>query len=142
MWGCDAASTLAYLVAQRRVEDEAAVEQLRAVCRWVDLHRVCHVGAVNPEVESAIMRRDGLLALNSPLGLEGELRLAGEGAFMVEEFAVAEVAAALGMSEPAARAFVGQCVELRDRLPQLWIRVMAGELPAWKARQVAERTIR
>ena len=76
------------------------------------------------------------------LGREGELRLAGQGAFAVCEFAVCELAAALGVSETAARAYVGQAVELRDRLPRLWVRVMDGEVPAWKARQVAAETIR
>ncbi len=70
-----------------------------------------------------------------------ELRLAGQGAFRVCEFAVAEFAAALGLSEPAGRAYVRQAVEIRDRLPLCWGRVMAGELPAWKGRQIAEQTI-
>ena len=37
---------------------------------------------------------------------------------------------------------MGQAVELRDRLPRLWGRVMNGQVPAWKARQVAAETIR
>jgi hypothetical protein len=60
---------------------------------------------------------------------------------MVSEFAVAELATALAMSEPTARRFVGQSVELRDRLPRCWRRVMTGELPAWKGRKIAEPTI-
>ena len=67
--------------------------------------------------------------------------MAGQGAFTVEEFAVCQLAAALGMSEPAARRYVGQGLELRDRLPRLWAQVMAGLLPAWKARKIAEQTI-
>jgi hypothetical protein len=43
----------------------------------------------------------------------------------------------LGLSEIAARIYLGQAVELRDRLPRLWVRVMAGEVPAWKARQLS-----
>ena len=74
-------------------------------------------------------------------GVEGVLRSAGEGAFMVEEYAVAELATALGLSEHAGRAYVGQAVELRERLPRCWAQVMAGALPAWKARRIAERTI-
>ena len=74
-------------------------------------------------------------------GVEGVLRSAGEGAFMVAEYAVAELATALGLSEHAGRAYVGQAVELRDRLPRCWAQVMCGALPAWKARQIAERTI-
>ena len=69
-------------------------------------------------------------------GLEGELRLAGEGAFRVAGFAVCELAAALGMSEGAGRAYVGQAVELADRLPLLLAAVVAGEVPTWKARKV------
>lgn len=138
--GCDAAATLGFVVAQRRVEDEAAVEQLRGVCHYADLHRTGEVGAVDPEVAGQLAGGD-LRLLDDHLGLEGELRLAGEGAFMVAEFAVAELAAALGMSETAGRAMVGQSLELRDRLPLLWRRVLALEMPVWKARQVARLTI-
>ena len=46
-----------------------------------------------------------------------------------------------GMSEQGARDYVGQVVELRDRLPRLWAQVMSGRLPVWKARRVAEQTI-
>jgi len=67
--------------------------------------------------------------------------LLGEGAFTVQEFAVTQVATTLGMSERGARSYVGQTLELRDRLPRLWGRVMDNELPAWKGRQVAAETI-
>ena len=60
---------------------------------------------------------------------------------MVEEFAVTELATALGLSEHAGRAYLGQAVELRDRLPMCWAQVMAGRLPVWKARTIAEQTI-
>jgi hypothetical protein len=45
------------------------------------------------------------------------------------------------MSEPAVRLYVGRAVELRDRLPRLYLRVMAGQLAAWKALKIAEETI-
>ncbi len=32
-------------------------------------------------------------------------------------------------------------MELRDRLPRLWAQVMAGRLPVWKARRIAEATV-
>ena len=60
---------------------------------------------------------------------------------MVREFAVTDLAVTLGLSEQAARHYVAQTVELRDRLPRLWAQVMAGRLPVWKARRVAEQTI-
>jgi hypothetical protein len=141
----DAAATLARITAERRVQDEAAAAELRAVTHWADLHRVDRVdgseggpagiGAVDPTLR-------GLFPADRPvLGMEGQLRLAGEGAFTVAEFAVCELAAALGLSETAARAYLGQGLELRDRLPRCWAAVLAGELPAWKARQIAAETL-
>ena len=101
MLGCDAAATLAYAVAQRRIAEAAAVRELRAVTHWADLHRVGHVGAVDPGVGEWIDDdpHRALAAESSSLGLEGQLRLAGQGAFMVEEFAVTELATALGIGE-------------------------------------------
>src|SRR4051794_38146320 len=135
----DAAGTLARVVAEQAREDAAAAEKMRAVTHWADLHRVAEDDFL---LEGAV-DRDLLEVLEDRpvMGLEGVLRLAGEGAFMVAEFAVCELAAALGMSEPAARGYVGQSVELRDRLPRLWARVMDGTLAAWRARLVAKETI-
>jgi hypothetical protein len=147
--GEDAAATMRFLVEQRRLQDQAAARELAAVAHWAELHRVdtrTEVGAVDLEVwhllETRLESRPETRVVGSGvLGREGELRLAGEGAFTVAEFAVTELAAALGMSEPAAREYVGQAVELRDRLPRCWGQVMAGRLPAWKARRIARETI-
>ena len=54
---------------------------------------------------------------------------------------MAEFAAAVGMSTEAGKLYLGQAVELRYRLPRLWARVVAGDLPAWRARRVADETI-
>jgi hypothetical protein len=105
--GLDAAGTLGFVVERRRRQDAAAAEELRAVCHWADLHRVGYVGAADPEIGLAVTRGATMAGLTGLAGVEGELRLAGQGAFGVAEFAVAELAAALGLSEPAARAYVG-----------------------------------
>ena len=67
--------------------------------------------------------------------------LAGEGAPWVAEFAVTEFAAAIGLSTDAGKRYVGHALELRHRLPRVWKRVQAGELPAWRGRMIAERTL-
>ncbi len=140
VFGLGPGPTLAFVTEQRRRQDHAAAEELRGVAAWADHHRVDYVGSIDDEVAEIVSRpRPGVG--DTLLGLEGELRLAGQGAFRVCEFAVCELAAALGMSEPAARAYVGQALELRDRLPRLWDAVMAGVLPAWKARKIAAETI-
>ena len=60
---------------------------------------------------------------------------------LVAEFCVAELALALGVSTDSGKRYLGDAVETHYRLPRLWARVMAGEVPVWKARQVATRTI-
>ena len=74
-------------------------------------------------------------------GTEYELTIAGPGAPLVAEFCVAELALALGVSTDSGKRYLGDAVESHYRLPRLWARVMAGEVPVWKARQVATRTI-
>jgi 5-methylcytosine-specific restriction endonuclease McrA len=75
-------------------------------------------------------------------GTEGALLLAGEGAPPVAEFAVVELAAAWGMSTDAGRAFLGQALEIHHRLPHTRRLLASGELPAWRARRIAEHTLR
>src|SRR3954447_11254194 len=74
-------------------------------------------------------------------GSEGELTLAGPGAPLVAEFAVAELAVALGITTDAARSYLGEAMEVRFRLPKVWKRVTSGDLPAWRARRGAAHTI-
>src|SRR4051812_29575111 len=74
-------------------------------------------------------------------GLEGELALAGSGAPLVAEFAVAELAVALRVTTDSGRAFLGLAMEVRYRLPRVWKRVTAGDLAPWRARKVAEQTL-
>ncbi|MBD3947485.1 HNH endonuclease signature motif containing protein [Nocardioides ganghwensis] len=57
------------------------------------------------------------------------------------EFCVAELGAVLGISTTAAKKLIGHALELRHRLPRLWGQVLAGQVPAWRARSVAETTI-
>lgn len=148
---------MAYLVEQRRIADRAAAAELAAVAQWAELHRVdtrVEVGAVDPDLWHVLEDQRSAEAATSAaahgdvprsedevahglLRREGELRLGGEGAFTVTEFAVDELAAGLGLSETAARAYVGQAVELRDRLPRCWHKVMSGHLAAWKACRIA-----
>src|SRR6478752_1281911 len=92
-------------------------------------------------VDWAVMHpAESILKAATVDGTEDELTIAGPGAPLVAEFCVAELALALGMSTGAGKRYLGDAVETRYRLPRLWKRVMAGEVPVWKARQVASRT--
>ncbi|WP_141013704.1 DUF222 domain-containing protein [Nocardioides sambongensis] len=72
---------------------------------------------------------------------EQELPMGGEGAPAVAEFAVTELAAALGVSTASGRAFLSDAIELRYRLPRTYARLVAGEVLAWRARRIAHATL-
>src|SRR3954470_16510457 len=102
----------------------AEVDKLHAAIAWAAMHSV-----------------DSMDDAACYPGLESELALAGPGAPLVAEFAVAELAVALRVTTDAGRAFLGLAMELRYRLPRLWKRVTSGDLAPWRARKVAEQTI-
>ncbi|MGC4112942.1 MAG: HNH endonuclease signature motif containing protein [Nocardioides sp.] len=71
---------------------------------------------------------------------EGFLPLAGEGAPLVAEFSPFDLAATLGWSTEAARALMGDALELFHRLPQLWAMLCRLEVSTSTARYAAEQT--
>ncbi|WP_110239703.1 HNH endonuclease signature motif containing protein [Nocardioides gilvus] len=71
----------------------------------------------------------------------GEEPISGAGCPGVAEFSVAEFGTTLGLSTTAAKKMIGHALELAHRLPRIWSRVRSGEVPAWRARLVAEATI-
>src|SRR3954447_24962022 len=73
---------------------------------------------------------------------ETEMALARPGAPTVAEYAIPELTAALGLSTEAGKRFLGECLELRYRLPRLWARVISGDLDPWKARLAAREPTR
>src|SRR5699024_9425248 len=68
------------------------------------------------------------------------LELAGEGAPVVDDLEFCSLAASLGQTVEAARAGVGEIVELAFRLPVLWQRVRQGQVRLWRAQRVARST--
>ena len=117
---------LASIKTARATEDAAAARQLRLAAQWADLHP--------PEsIHSA--------AAFTVRGCEHEEPIAGEGCPLVAEFCVAELGTVLGISTTSAKKLVGHALELRHRLPRLWVQVQSGRVPAWRGRLVAEATI-
>ena len=123
--------------AARHAELAAAAELLVAAAEWADLHPV-------PRDGHSDVRGDIQPAGWGEVDLHGEglVPLAGEGTPQVAEFAPAELAAHLGISHDAGRQLIGDALELRHRLPRLFDLVLAGTVPAWRARQAAALTTR
>src|SRR3954454_10476713 len=123
----DTGAILAAARAARRAENAAATEVLVQAVEWSHLHQV-----TDPDEASTVLVEHGH---------DTGIPIAGAGAPLVSEFAVAEFATALGLSAGAGRNLVGQALEMAHRLPKLWARVQAGSLPPWRARRVAEQTL-
>ena len=123
----DAAGVLAFARERRAVADRAEFEVFCSAVQWAVLHPAESLAASEP------------FRLRS--GGEHAIGLAGPGAPLVAEFAVAEFAAALGMGPEAGKYLVGHALEVRYRLPRLWARLECGDLPVWKARRVADATV-
>ncbi|MBD8868177.1 HNH endonuclease signature motif containing protein [Nocardioides donggukensis] len=111
----------------RRTADRAEAGLLVQACRWADLHP--------PEGIAPAA------TMSCRLFGDTGLPVAGVGAPEVAEFCVAEFASAVGLGTEAGKALIGEALELRHRLPNLWGRVQAEDLPAWKARRVAAATV-
>src|SRR3954466_6220909 len=117
-----AAGVLAFARGRRAAADAAAADLLRAACAWADLHPAASI-------------TDAVRFGDTPVPV------AGPGAPLVAEFCVAEFAAAVGLPTEPGKAYPGEAVELRHRLPRTWARVVAGDLPAWRTRRIARATI-
>jgi hypothetical protein len=116
-----ASAVLAAAREETQVAEMAEARRFQRAVDWAAMHSVDSIGP------AAVW--------------EGELPIAGDGAPLVAEFCVAEFALAIGNSTDAGRAYLGEAVEVRYRLPRLWSLVVSGKLPVWKARQIAKATM-
>jgi hypothetical protein len=101
--------------------NHAEVDKLLLAVEWVELHP-------GDEVDTSI-----------EWGMR-DLQIAGDGAPTIDEGAIAEFALAIGVSTDSGRTYLGDAVELAYRLPRIWAKVTAGDVPVWKARKVAQAT--
>src|SRR3954454_4695876 len=114
--------------AAQRKEHEGAVEQLQFAVRWALIH------PCRDEFPAGWEDDHGIFA-TSPTA-----PLAGAGAPLVDEFAPASFAAALGISLEAAKQRMADALELVYRLPRLWELVLDGQIPVWRARAISRET--
>lgn len=122
-----AAAVLAAARGLRASADAAEAALLQRAVDWAAMHSVDSI-------------TDAATIWDRAYGDTG-VTIAGPGAPLVGEFSVAEFAAALGLPTEAGKAYLGEAVELRYRLPRVWAGVVAGDLTAWRARRIAHDTL-
>src|SRR5262245_29709655 len=113
-----------------RAETMAAARKFELAASWAEAHPA--------PVTDDVVDEYGELAMYA----DQAVTLAGEGAPGMSEFAVAEFAAAIGVSTHAGRDLIGAALEAKHRLPKIWARTLRGEIPVWKVRRVTEHTHR
>ncbi|WP_300645108.1 HNH endonuclease signature motif containing protein [Nocardioides sp.] len=132
--------------AAKQREDDAARELLIGVAEWADAHTT---GALMPDLygtyshpdeEALQVAEDAWVARFGMPGADTMLELAGAGAPEVSDFAVTELATALGRSRESGRLLVGDAIEAKHRLPKVWARLVAGQVTAWRVRRLAQAT--
>ncbi|MFV0427116.1 MAG: HNH endonuclease signature motif containing protein [Beutenbergiaceae bacterium] len=108
----------------------AEVERLLAVVAWV----LAHPPSSGAEAATFIVAGNTVQhgPQRSPLN-EPEVP-------QVAVWAVAELAATLGISTESGRRLVSESLELAFRLPRIWDKVRSGHMLGWRARQIARST--
>jgi hypothetical protein len=125
----DADGTLAEAEAVRVAVIAAEVRQLDVAVHWADLHAV-----LTPPPAAAA----AAVAGRRVPGGERLVRLGGDGTPEIAEFAVAELAVSLRISDNAAAALIGDALDLRHRFPLLWDHLHHHRTPVWMARKTAQ----
>ncbi|WP_370239442.1 hypothetical protein, partial [Nocardioides sp.] len=129
-----------------RAADQADRDRFIAIAEWADRHTTGQLlpdlygtfglpdDDAHTEAENAWVSRFGMP------GADTMLELAGPGAPEVSEFAVIELAAALGRSTDSGRMLLSDAVEARYRLPKIWQRLVDGQVQVWRVRRVTDLT--
>ncbi len=125
----DPAGLLACVHEAEAAERAAALRKLELAVQWCVLH------PATDESGAAVWGDAGLPGLS-----EGDETLGGAGCPLVASFAPEPFAAALGVSTLAGMQLLADALDLSHRLPRTWARVQRLEVPAWKARRVAQAT--
>src|SRR3954447_7703007 len=123
----DAAAVLASARRARAQANAAETQVLVDAVEWARLHEVTDL--------------DDAATIWAGRGQDTGIPIAGEGAPLIAEFAVAEFATALGMTAESGRNLLAQAIELAHRLPRVWARVRCGQLAPWRGRRIAEETL-
>ncbi|WOP19244.1 hypothetical protein [Raineyella sp. LH-20] len=109
------------------LEEIDALRTLRAAAEAREFALVGHAATIAPP------------PAQHPLpGGERLVDLGGDGCPLVAEFIVVEIAALLHTTHASARALIADALSVRWRHPRMWAAVMAGRLPVWQARRIAQ----
>src|SRR5580765_8074905 len=120
---------LATVRASREAARAAEIATMVAAVQWALMHPASDL--------------DDAALVPGTAGMDGGLAIAGEGAPLVSEFAVVELATALGRTADSAKLWLGSVLEARFRLSKTWDRMLAGgegAVDPWRVLRIARLT--
>ena len=129
-----------------RAADQADRDRFIAIAEWADAHTTGRLlpdlyGTYSLADDDAMTEAENAWVVRFGMpGADTMLELAGPGAPEVSEFAVIELAAALGRSTDSGRMLLSDAVEAKHRLPKIWQRLLDGQVQVWRIRRVTEVT--
>ncbi|MBF4163384.1 HNH endonuclease signature motif containing protein [Nocardioides acrostichi] len=132
---------LACAVSAQREAQAAETRLWEAAAEWCAAHAEGHVPDCVAGGPLGIVT-DELLAAYEVEGGDRLIGAGGPGTPLVAQFAIIELATALGRSDASGRAFVGAVMETRFRLPLLWEAMTSGRVAPWRVRRIAEETMK
>ena len=109
------------------LEEIDALRTLRASAEAREFALVGHAATIAPHPTQSTVT-----------GAEQLIDLGGDGSPTIAEFVVLEIAALLHLTHLSARALIADALSARWRHPRMWQTVMAGALPVWQARKIAQ----
>jgi hypothetical protein len=124
----DAAGVLAALSESEARIRAAERDKLALIAHWCVLH------PATSETGPATWGDSGHREV-----LDCDEALGGDGAPLVAAFAADEIGTTLGVSSLSAMQLVADVLNLQHRHPRWWARVQGLEVPAWRARRLAQR---
>ena len=127
--------------AARATADRAEVDILELALAWADAHPVL------PEHPTSSNYQNPNVPFRQPSGEPYPARPSSSeepepvGIPEIRWDAPAAFAAANAMSTPGGTRLIRDALILRHRLPQVWARVQAGQVAAWRARRIADAVV-
>ncbi|MBF4161841.1 HNH endonuclease [Nocardioides acrostichi] len=132
---------LAAAVTAQREAQAAEIRLWEAAAEWCAAHAEGHVPDCVAGGPLGVVTEE-LLAAYEVEGGDRLIGAGGPGTPLVAQFAIIELATALGRSDASGRAFVGAVMETRFRLPLLWEAMTSGRVAPWRVRRIAEETMK
>ncbi len=127
--GVPSSTLLDVLMGEEQARQASEIRTWQGIVAWAERNLYDDDGSAEKPVGDVVA------------ALDTGVRLAGDRAPLVAEFALMELVAVLGRTPNGGRRYVARILECAWRLPHVYAAVVAGRLAPWRAAKIAEATV-